>query len=121
RLLSGGAPQRQEPPPPAGEGEVTAFLVEGGTPGFRPVPIDGKLSFRMSASSEVFLEGCFVPEGQRLPGAKGLGAALRCLNEARFGIVWGVAGAAEACFEEALAYALEREQFGRPIGGFQLT
>jgi glutaryl-CoA dehydrogenase len=56
-----------------------------------------------------------------LPEAVGLGAALKCLNEARFGIVWGVAGAAQACFEEALSYAKAREQFGRPIGQFQLT
>jgi glutaryl-CoA dehydrogenase len=84
-------------------------------------PIERKLSFRMSASSELFLERCFVPEGQRLPGARGLGSALRCLNEARFGIVWGTAGAAEACFEEGLRYGLAREQFGRPIAGFQLT
>ena len=102
-------------------GEVAAFLLERGTPGLRVAPIERKLSFRMSASSELFLERCFVPEGQRLPGAKGLGAALRCLNEARFGIVWGTAGAAEACFEEGLRYALAREQFGRPIAGFQLT
>ena len=102
-------------------GEVAAFLLERGTPGLRVVPIERKLSFRMSASSELFLERCFVPEGQRLPGAKGLGSALRCLNEARFGIVWGTAGAAEACFEEGLRYGLAREQFGRPIAGFQLT
>jgi glutaryl-CoA dehydrogenase len=102
-------------------GEVAAFLLERGTPGLRVAPIEGKLSFRMSASSELFLERCFVPEGQRLPGAKGLSSALRCLNEARFGIVWGTAGAAEACFEEGLRYALAREQFGRPIAGFQLT
>jgi glutaryl-CoA dehydrogenase len=75
----------------------------------------------MSASSELFLDDCFVPAAQRLPGTRGLGTALRCLNEARFGIVWGVAGAAEACFEEALAYSLGRQQFGRPIAGFQLT
>jgi glutaryl-CoA dehydrogenase len=107
--------------PDSGGGEVAAFLIDAGAAGCRVLPIDGKLSFRMSASSEIRLEGCFVPEGQRLPGAKGLGAALRCLNEARFGIVWGVAGAAEACFEEALRYALGREQFGKPIAGFQLT
>jgi glutaryl-CoA dehydrogenase len=115
RLLADGADAASP------DGDVAAFLIEPGTAGFRARPIDGKLSFRMSASSELLLEGCFVPEGQRLPGARGLGAALRCLNEARFGIVWGVAGAAEACFEEALAYALGREQFGRPIAGFQLT
>jgi glutaryl-CoA dehydrogenase len=102
-------------------GEVRGFLIERGARGFRPVAIEQKLSFRMSASAEIFLEDCFVPDAQVLPGARGLGAPLRCLTEARYGIVWGVAGAAEACFEEALAYSLEREQFGRAIGGFQLT
>jgi glutaryl-CoA dehydrogenase len=102
-------------------GEIRGFLVERGTAGFRPVPIERKLSFRMSASSEIFLERCFVPEEQLLPRARGLGAPLSCLNEARYSIVWGTAGAAEACFEEALAHALARRQFGRPIGGFQLT
>jgi glutaryl-CoA dehydrogenase len=102
-------------------GEIRGFLVDRGMRGFRPVPIERKLSFRMSISSEILLEECFVPESHVLPGARGLGAALRCLNEARYGIVWGVIGAAEACFEEALAYSLQRQQFGRPIGGFQLT
>ena len=103
------------------EGQIRGFLVERGTAGFTPRPIEQKLSFRMSASSEILLEACFVPEGQALPGARGLGAPLRCLTEARYGIVWGTAGAAEACFEEALAYAGQRVQFGRPLGGFQLT
>jgi glutaryl-CoA dehydrogenase len=117
---AGTAPAETASARPSG-GEVAAFLLERGTPGLRVAPIERKLSFRMSASSELFLERCFVPEGQRLPGAKGLGSALRCLNEARFGIVWGTAGAAEACFEEGLRYGLAREQFGRPIAGFQLT
>ena len=104
-----------------GAGAIRAFLVDAGTPGYRPVPIHRKLSFRMSASSEIFLENCEVPETHRLPGARGLGHALKCLNEARYGIVWGVAGAAEACFEEALAYGSSRIQFGRPIAGFQIT
>ncbi|HEV2123351.1 MAG TPA: acyl-CoA dehydrogenase family protein, partial [Chloroflexota bacterium] len=100
---------------------IRGFLVERGTEGFRPIPIERKLSFRMSASSEIVLENCFVPESHVLPDARGLGAPLRCLTEARYGIIWGVTGAAEACFEEALDYAKQREQFGRPIGGFQLT
>lgn len=104
-----------------GSAEIRGFLVERGTQGYRPVQIDRKLSFRMSVSSELFFEDCFVPETQLLPGARGLGGPLRCLSEARYGIVWGTAGAAEACFEEALAYSLEREQFGRPLAGFQLT
>ncbi|HEX2516349.1 MAG TPA: acyl-CoA dehydrogenase family protein [Chloroflexota bacterium] len=118
---AGSAGHPGEDPGERPAGEVAAFLLEPETPGLRVAPIEGKLSFRMSASSELFLERCFVPEGQRLPGAKGLSSALRCLNEARFGIVWGTAGAAEACFEEGLRYALAREQFGRPIAGFQLT
>ena len=108
---------------PLGDGTraIRGFLVEAGTPGFRPNAIHRKLSFRVSASSEIFLDNCVIPEANALPGAVGLGAALKCLNEARFGIVWGVAGAAQACFEEALAYAKSRRQFGRPIGQFQLT
>ncbi len=100
---------------------VRGSLVERGTRGFRPVAIERKLSFRMSASSEIFIEDCGLPESALLPEAKGLAAPLRCLTDARYGIVWGVAGAAEACLEEALEHALERHQFGRPIAGFQLT
>jgi glutaryl-CoA dehydrogenase len=100
---------------------IRGFLVEAGTPGFRPQAIHRKLSFRVSASSEIILDHCIIPNANVLPEAVGLGAALKCLNEARFGIVWGVAGAAQACFEEALSYAKAREQFGRPIGQFQLT
>ena len=103
------------------DGEVRGVLVDKGTKGYRPVEIARKLSFRMSVSSELFFEDCFIPETQLLPDAKGLGSPLRCLTEARYGIVWGTAGAAEACFEEALGYSLEREQFGRKLGGFQLT
>jgi glutaryl-CoA dehydrogenase len=103
------------------DGEVRGFLVERGSKGYRPMQIDRKLSFRMSVSSELFFEDCFVPESQLLPGARGLGGPLRCLTEARYGIVWGTAGAAEACFEEALASSLARQQCGRPLAGFQLT
>lgn len=104
-----------------GSRAIRGFLVDAGTPGFRPNAIHRKLSFRVSASSEILLDGCVIPEANALPGAVGLGAALKCLNEARYGIVWGVAGAAQACFEEALEYSKVRQQFGRPIGGFQLT
>ena len=100
---------------------MRGFLVDRGATGYRPVEIARKLSFRMSVSSELFFEDCFLDEAQLLPGATGLGGPLRCLSEARYGIAWGTAGAAEACFEEALAYSLAREQFGRPLGGFQLT
>ncbi|GAC1396090.1 MAG: acyl-CoA dehydrogenase family protein [Chloroflexota bacterium] len=102
------------------DGTIRGFLVPAGTPGFEPRPIEHKLSFRASASAEILLRECRVPAEALLPGADGLRAPLACLNEARYGILWGVIGAAEACFDEALAYSLAREQFGRPIGGFQL-
>jgi glutaryl-CoA dehydrogenase len=103
------------------EDEFGAFLVERGTPGFTVRDIEGKLSLRASVTSELILEDVLVPASARLPGATTLGAALRTLNEARYGIAWGVLGAAMACYEEALAYARERVQFVRPIAGYQLT
>jgi glutaryl-CoA dehydrogenase len=72
-------------------------------------------------TSELILEGVRLPAGAMLPEARGLGGPLSCLNEARFGILWGTMGAARACFESARDYARSRIQFGRPIGGFQLT
>jgi glutaryl-CoA dehydrogenase len=100
---------------------VRGFLVPRGTPGFEVRPIDGKLSLRASLSAEFTLDDVRLPGDAALPGVRGLKGPLSCLNEARFGIVWGAVGAARACFEAALDYAKEREQFGRPIGGFQLT
>lgn len=100
---------------------IRGFLVPTDAPGFSTNVIDKKLSLRASITSELVLEDVRLPAEALLPGAKGLGAPLSCLNEARYGIVWGAAGAAQACYESALEYALSREQFGRPIGGFQLT
>ncbi len=100
---------------------IDGFLVPATTPGFVVRGIHGKLSFRASASAEIELRSCFLPESAVLPLANGLRSALECLTEARYGIIWGVIGAAEACFEEALAFAGRRQQFGRPIAGFQLT
>jgi glutaryl-CoA dehydrogenase len=100
---------------------IRAFLVEAGAPGFTTTEIKDKLSLRASVTSELSLAEVRVPAGAQLAEAIGLGAALRCLNEARFGIVWGVVGAAMCCYETALEYAGLREQFGRPIGAFQLT
>jgi glutaryl-CoA dehydrogenase len=100
---------------------VRGFLVPAGTPGFEVRPITHKLSLRASVSSEFTLDGCRLPGDAALPGVVGLRGPLSCLNEARYGIVWGAVGAARACFEAALSYAGEREQFGRPIAGFQLT
>jgi glutaryl-CoA dehydrogenase len=103
------------------DGAVNGFVVERGTPGFSAPEMHGKLSLRASVTSELVLDGVRVPEDNRLPEAKSLRAPLSCLNEARYGIVWGAAGAARACYEAALEYAKSREQFGKPIAGFQLT
>jgi glutaryl-CoA dehydrogenase len=100
---------------------VRGFLVEPGTPGFTARDIDDKLSMRASIQSDLVFEGCRVPADAMLPEAKGLRGPFTCLNEARFGIIWGVTGAARSCFETALAYAKEREQFGKPLAAFQIT
>jgi glutaryl-CoA dehydrogenase len=100
---------------------VRGFLVPRGTPGFTTRDIHGKLSLRASVTSELVLDGCRLPAAALLPEARGLGAPLSCLNEARFGIVFGSLGAARDCLATALDYATSREQFDRPIAGFQLT
>ncbi len=100
---------------------VRGFLVETGTPGFTATPIDTKLSMRASIQCDVVLDGCRVPLDAVLPAATGLGAAFSCLNKARFGIIWGVMGAARACLEAAIDRSLTRESFGRPIGQTQLV
>ena len=103
------------------DGRVGGFVVEKDTPGFRAQDIEGKFSLRMSRTSECWFENCRIPEKNRLPRASGLRAPLSCLSHARVGIAWGVIGAAIDCYETALAYAKSREQFGRPIAGFQLV
>jgi glutaryl-CoA dehydrogenase len=100
---------------------VRGFLVPRGTPGFSTRDIQAKLSLRASVTSELVLDECRLPGEAVLPGVRGLRGPLSCLTEARFGIVWGAMGAARACFQSALEYATSRVQFGRPIGGFQLT
>ena len=100
---------------------VNGFLVEKGTPGFSTSAVEGKFSLRASDTAELSFQDCFVPEENRLPNISGLKGPLSCLNEARYGISWGVIGAAMACYDEALSYSKERIQFGRPIAGFQLT
>ncbi|MFD5746943.1 acyl-CoA dehydrogenase family protein [Streptomyces sp. NPDC127033] len=104
-----------------GSGRVRGFLVPAGTPGFSAPEIRHKWSLRASVTSELVLDEVRLPADAVLPGVTGLRGPLSCLSHARYGIVWGSMGAARASFEAALGYARTREQFGRPIGGFQLT
>ncbi|SNY70591.1 glutaryl-CoA dehydrogenase [Paractinoplanes atraurantiacus] len=100
---------------------VVGFAVPTDTPGFAAREIKHKMSLRASSTGEITLDGVRLPDSARLPEARGLKAPLSCLTEARFGIIWGAMGAARDCLTVALDYATTREQFGRPIGGFQLT
>ncbi len=100
---------------------VRGFIVPTDTPGFSTKDVAKKLSLRASVTSELILDGVRLPSDAVLPGVTGLKGPLSCLSEARYGIVWGAMGAARACFEAALEYSKTREQFGRPIGAFQLT
>ncbi|HET6448957.1 MAG TPA: acyl-CoA dehydrogenase family protein [Conexibacter sp.] len=99
---------------------VCGFLVPSGTPGFSAPEIHKKLSLRASVTSELVLDDVRLPDSARLPEVSSLRGPLSCLNEARYGIVWGAAGAARACFEAALRYAKERIQFDRPIAATQI-
>lgn len=103
------------------EDGVRGFLVPTDTPGFTATPITRKLSMRASIQCDITLDGVRLPADAVLPGAVGLRGPFTCLNEARYGIAWGAVGAARDCFEQALAYALDRTQFGRPLAGYQLT
>jgi glutaryl-CoA dehydrogenase len=100
---------------------VRGFVVPTATPGFSAPEIKHKQSLRASVTSELVLDGVRLPGSAVLPEAHGLRGPLSCLNEARYGIVWGSLGAARSSLTAALEYADEREQFGRPIAGFQLT
>jgi glutaryl-CoA dehydrogenase len=100
---------------------IRGFLVEKGTPGFSSRDIKGKFSLRVSITSELVLEEVRVPAASQLPEAAGLGGPFSCLNQARYGIVWGALGAARSCYLTALRYAQERRQFDRPIAGYQLV
>jgi glutaryl-CoA dehydrogenase len=100
---------------------IRGFIVPTDTPGFSSKDVARKLSLRASVTSELMMDDVRVPEDAALPGVRGMRGPLSCLSEARYGIVWGVMGAARACFESALEYSKTREQFGRPIGSFQLT
>jgi glutaryl-CoA dehydrogenase len=103
------------------EDGIRGFLVPRTARGFSSRNIHKKLSLRASVTSELHLDDVRLPAEAMLPGVQGLKGPLSCLSEARFGIVWGVTGAARSCLESAAEYARTREQFGRKIGGFQLT
>ncbi len=104
------------------EDGIRGFLVEKGTPGFTTSDIHGKLSMRASVTSSLALSDCRVPASAMLPGAKGLKAPLSCLSQARYGIGWGVLGAAMDCYETARQYSIDRKQFdNRPIASHQLV
>jgi glutaryl-CoA dehydrogenase len=100
---------------------IRGFLVERGTPGFTASDIKGKFSLRASITSELVLEDARLEADALLPAARGLGGPFSCLNQARYGIVWGALGAARTCYLTALRYAQERAQFDRPLAGYQLV
>jgi glutaryl-CoA dehydrogenase len=100
---------------------IRGFLVPRGSAGFTARDIHKKLSLRASVTSELVLDDVRLPSDAVLPGVTGLKGPLSCLTEARYGIAWGVTGAARTCLESAIEYARTREQFGKPIGAFQLT
>jgi glutaryl-CoA dehydrogenase len=100
---------------------IRGFIVPRGARGFSATNIERKLSLRASVTSELVLAGCRLPAEALLPLGEGLAGPLSCLNEARFGIIWGAIGAARSCYESALEYSKTRVQFDRPIGAFQMT
>ncbi|GAA3126097.1 acyl-CoA dehydrogenase family protein [Streptosporangium carneum] len=100
---------------------IRGFVVPTDTPGFSAPEIHRKMSLRASVTSSLYFDDVRLPAAAVLPGVRGLKGPLSCLSEARFGILWGVVGAARACLEAAVDYSRTRVQFGRPIGGFQLT
>ncbi|MEW2506363.1 acyl-CoA dehydrogenase family protein [Amycolatopsis sp. CA-161197] len=100
---------------------IRGFVVPTSTPGFTANEVKHKLSLRASLTAELVLDGVRLPESAAFPEVRGLRGPLSCLNEARYGILFGVVGAARACYETALDYTLSREQFGKPLASFQLT
>ncbi|MFT3973361.1 MAG: acyl-CoA dehydrogenase [Amaricoccus sp.] len=101
-------------------GRIRGFVLERGMAGLSTPKIEGKLSLRASVTGEIVLDGVEVGEDALLPGAEGLAGPFGCLNRARYGIAWGVMGAAEACWHAARQYGLDRRQFGRPLAQTQL-
>ena len=105
----------------AHDNKIKGFVVERGTKGFSTPKIEGKLSLRASVTGEIVLDEAFVPDENLLPNVAGLGGPFGCLNKARYGIAWGVMGAAEFCWHAARQYTLDRKQFGRPLAQTQLV
>ncbi|MEJ2615605.1 MAG: acyl-CoA dehydrogenase family protein, partial [Ignavibacteriaceae bacterium] len=103
------------------DGKVRGFLVEKGMKGFSAPEMKGKFSLRTSVTSELILDNVLVPEENILPNTSGLKNALMCLNQARYGIAWGVSGAMMACYDATLNYAKSRVQFSKPIAAYQMT
>ena len=102
------------------ENKIKGFILEKGVKGLSAPKINGKMSLRASVTGEIILENVFVPKEQLLDGVSGLKGPFECLNRARYGISWGVMGAAEFCWEASLDYGLNRKQFGRPLAQTQL-
>ena len=101
-------------------GDIRGFILEKGMAGLSAPKIEGKFSLRASTTGEIVMDNVFVPQGNKLPNAKGLRGPFGCLNRARYGIAWGVMGAAEACWTAARQYVLDRKQFGKPLAANQL-
>jgi glutaryl-CoA dehydrogenase len=104
----------------AHDNRIKGFILEKGAKGLTTPKIEGKLSLRASVTGEIVMDDLFVPEENLLPNAQGLSGPFGCLNRARFGISWGVMGAAEFCWHAARQYTLDRKQFGRPLAANQL-
>jgi glutaryl-CoA dehydrogenase len=105
----------------AHDNEIRGFILEKGMKGLSTPKIGGKLSLRASITGEIVMDGVIVPEENLLPNVSGLKGPFGCLNRARYGISWGVMGAAEDCFFRARQYTLDRKQFGRPLANTQLV
>jgi glutaryl-CoA dehydrogenase len=103
------------------EGRIHGLIVEKGMEGFSAPEIKGKWSLRGSITGELVFNNVKIPKQNLLPLKSGLGAPLGCLDSARYGIAWGAIGAAMDCYDSALKYSIERQQFGKPIASFQLT
>jgi len=105
----------------AHKGKIKGFILEKNTPGLSAPIIDGKLSLKVSITGKIVMDEVFVKEDAILPNVEGLKGPFGCLNRARYGISWGMVGAAVDCYNTALDYSKERKQFSKPIGGYQLT